>query len=110
MTDNGVEKARDNGAGEGEFAELDTGDAVLADVSARAAAHGAAVANAFDGRVLRELLELLLGGVEFFVGGRRVGEDGFQLGALGTEFLGELDALFVTLDGGRFWHGESELN
>src|SRR5882724_5030370 len=84
-------------AGEGEFTEGDAGHAELADVGARAAAQGAAVANARRRRVARKLLELLLRGKELLVGGRGVLERSLQFGAGGGEFGGELDALFIAL-------------
>src|SRR5476651_754640 len=88
----GFDHARDL-AVEGEFAELDAGDAELADEAARAAAHRAAVADARGRRVARELLQLLLRGEKFLVRGGRSGEDGLQLGALRLVFFAEVNAL-----------------
>src|SRR5579885_1406265 len=69
--------------GEGELAELDARDAIFAVIGARAAAHGAAVADAHAGGIAGEFLELLLGGEELLVGRGRVGQDRLQLGAAG---------------------------
>src|SRR5882757_2707043 len=94
---------------EGEFAELDTGDAELADVGARAATHRAAVADAGGRRIARELLQLLLRGVERVVGGGGILQDRLELGARGGVLRGETFALFVALDGGCFRHDGENL-
>src|SRR5436305_2710404 len=80
---------------ERELAECDTGDAEFADEATRAAAHRTAVADAGGGRIARQLLQLLLRGVELVVAGRRADEDGLQFGTLGGVLGGELDALLV---------------
>jgi hypothetical protein len=73
-------------AGEREFAELDTGHTELSDVGARTTAHGATVADAHGGRVAGKLLQLLLSGEELLVGGRRIGEQSLEFGALTANF------------------------
>ena len=93
--------------GTGELAELNTRETEAANVRTRTTTEGAAIADAHLGGIAGKLLELLLRGEELFVGGRRIGDNGLQLGTLGSELGGEVDALLIALDGGSFRHGET---